>query len=61
MTREQREELAKLLPVRYLNRTFGNERICVVNHYDTHIFSIINPVKIRNINAKLAIKLWKLL
>ena len=62
MTKYQREELNKVLGTSgYANRTFFNNRIWMVNHYDTKLFNITRPVKLDNINAKLAIKMWKLL
>ncbi len=61
MTKFQRMDLAKLLGVHYTNRAFEKQKAYLVNHYETNTFDYIYPVKIRNINTKLAIKLWKLL
>lgn len=61
MTQSQRVDLAELLDVYYANRSFGNHKAYLVNHYESKTFDYMQPVQIRNINAKLAIKLWKLL
>lgn len=61
MTKLQRMDMAQLLGVSYANRTFERQKVFLVNHYDSRDFDYIYPVKIRNINTKLAIKLWKLL
>lgn len=61
MNKFQRMDLATLLGVHYANRTFEKQRVLLVNQYESKTFDYIWPVKIRNINTKLAIKLWKLL
>lgn len=61
MTKLQRQNLADLLAVPYTHRLFENRKISLVNQYNSKTFDFIRPVKIRNTNTKLAIKLWKLL